>query len=113
MSAMLQAGTGPKGIEMKNVRELVGSLTQARVQMMAAQAIIEKAENTCADEVETSALELDVRKLQRVLGVVNDVRERYARPNESVSLPERAEGPFNMVHGRQQAAHGGSTEDKS
>ena len=69
-------------VKMKNVRELVGSLTQVRVQMLAAKAIIEEAANDCADEVECEALELDVRKLQRCMDIMGDVRERYMKPNE-------------------------------
>lgn len=68
--------------EMKNTRELVGSLTQARVQMLAAQAIIEDAANNCVDRVECELLELDARKLERCVGIAKDVRERYAGSNE-------------------------------
>lgn len=78
---------------MRNVRELVGLLTQARVQMMAAQVVI----NAAADILEASsvsedesqatfseiqAMRLDVQKLDRCMGVVEDVRERYSRPND-------------------------------
>lgn len=75
-----------------NARELIGSLTQARVQMTAAQAIINRHADelamtpaevtglqTGAQEIEN--LRLDAQKLERCMGVVEDVRSRYERPN--------------------------------
>lgn len=64
---------------MQSVRELIGALTQARVQMMAAQAIIN---NEMAQDAveggETNALkeaQLNAQKLARCINIAGDVRE--------------------------------------
>lgn len=62
---------------MNEVRELVGALTQARVQMIAARAILEEVANDATDGSERAAIELHARKLARCLGVVDDVRGAY------------------------------------
>ena len=71
------------------IRELVGSLTQARVQMVAAIALLEEkigqlsmkmttaqtAEKAAEIKREYDALVLDKQKLSRSMAVVGDVRE--------------------------------------
>ncbi len=74
---------------MKDVRELVGALTQARVQMLAAKAVIEEHENEEEDEAVMQALALDAQKLSRCMGVIRDVRERYARPAVGQAPPKQ------------------------
>lgn len=88
---------------MENVRELVGALTQARVQMIAAQAVIEataagldNADALGGDDGENAkelqALRLDAQKLSRCMGVVADVRDRYARPGVREVAPAKDGG---------------------
>lgn len=68
-----------------NVRELMGSLTQARVQMKAAMSIledelVEKTTVMASDDEEgqkeIAAINLDMQKLSRSSDVVKDVRDR-------------------------------------
>jgi len=80
-----------------NERELVGSLTQARVQMIAADAILlgkindvstkmstdMTSEDRTIAKAEYDAVVLDKQKLARAAAVVRDVRARYERPNRS------------------------------
>ena len=64
---------------MIHVRELVGALTQARVQMIAAQTILD---NEMAQDAveggevgELKVVELNSQKLTRCLNIVGDVRD--------------------------------------
>lgn len=73
-----------------DVRELVGSLTQARVQLIAAYSVIRDRANhmetvimasTPTNEVraEVTALRMDAQKIDRCLGVIHDIRDRYTK----------------------------------
>lgn len=78
-------------------RELIGALTQARVQLIAAEAILEERVGMLAMKMSTGddgsleaadtkaeydAVVLDKQKLARAAAVIADVRAGYERPNK-------------------------------
>lgn len=78
-------------------RELIGALTQARVQLIAAEAILEERVGMLAMKMSTGddgsleaadtkaeydAVVLDKQKLVRAAAVIADVRAGYERPNK-------------------------------